>query len=57
VGHAGGAAVREDLGRVRWAGQQAVVALPDRMDGSSAGRIGEELLSVINGGATALMRT
>ena len=38
-----------------WAGRQAVVALPERMDASSGGRIGEELLSVIGGGAKVLI--
>jgi anti-sigma B factor antagonist len=46
--------VFEDLGQVRWAGRWAVVALPEHMDVSNAGRIGEELLSVISGGARAL---
>jgi anti-anti-sigma factor len=50
-----GAAMREDVEPVQWAGQQAVVALPERMDASSAGQIREELLSVINGGATTLI--
>ena len=40
---------------MHWAGQQAVVALPGHMDASDAGQIREELLSVINGGATALI--
>jgi anti-anti-sigma regulatory factor len=39
----------------RWAGRQAVGALPEHMDVANAGQIGEELLSVINGGATALI--
>ena len=47
--------MREDLGPVQWAGRQAVVALPVHMDASSAGQIRGELLSVINGGATALI--
>jgi len=47
--------MREDIGPGQWAGQPAVVALPERMDASSAGQIREELLSVINGGATALV--
>lgn len=47
--------MREDTGPVQWAGQQAVLALPERMEASNAGQIGEELLSVINGGATALI--
>ena len=45
----------EDLDPVHWAGQRAVVALPERMDASNAGQIREELLSVIDGGATALI--
>jgi anti-sigma B factor antagonist len=45
----------EDIDPVQWTGQQAVVALPGHMDASSAGQIREELLSVINGGATALI--
>jgi hypothetical protein len=40
--------------RLRWAGRRAVVALPAHMDVPDAGQIGEELLSVIGGGATAL---
>lgn len=44
----------EDSCPVRWAGQQAVVALPGHMDESSAGHIREELLSVINHGARVL---
>jgi LuxR family maltose regulon positive regulatory protein len=47
--------MREDIGLAQWVGQPAVVALPERMDASSAGQIREELLSVINGGATALI--
>ena len=47
--------MREDIDPVQWAGQQAVVALPEHMDASNAGQIREELLSVINGGATALI--
>ena len=47
--------MREDIDPVRWAGQQAVVAPPEQMDTSNAGQIREELLSVINGGATALI--
>lgn len=45
----------EDIDPVRWAGQRAVVALPVHMNAASAGQIREELLSVINGGATALI--
>ena len=47
--------MREDLCPVQWAGQQAVVALPERMDASNAGRIQQKLLSVISGGARALI--
>jgi hypothetical protein len=49
------AAVGEDLCPVRWAGRQAVVAFPARMDESNAGRVGGELLSVIGGGARVLI--
>jgi anti-sigma B factor antagonist len=47
--------VFEGLCQVRWAGRRAVVALPAHMGVSNAGQIGEELLSVINSGATALI--
>jgi anti-sigma B factor antagonist len=47
--------MHEDLGLVRWAGRRAVVALPAHMDMSNAGRVGEELLSVIDRGATGLI--
>ena len=40
---------------VQWAGRQAVVALPEHIGVSNAGLIREELLSVINRGATALI--
>jgi anti-sigma B factor antagonist len=40
---------------VRWMGQQAVVALPEHIDVSNASQIREELLWVINRGATALI--
>ncbi len=46
--------MREGIDPVRRAGQQAVVALPERMGASNAGHIQQELLSVIDGGATAL---
>jgi len=49
------AAVLEDIYPVRWTGQQAVVVLPEHVDLSHAGLIREELLSVINRGATALI--
>jgi anti-sigma B factor antagonist len=40
---------------VRWAGRQAMVALPEHMDVASAGQIQQGLLSVIDRGATALI--
>ena len=40
---------------MRWAGQQAVVALPEQIDVSNAGQIREELLTVINRGAAELI--
>ena len=45
----------EDTYPVRWAGRQALVALPEHIDVSNAGQIREELLSVINRGAEALV--
>jgi hypothetical protein len=47
--------MREDIDLVQWASQQAVVALPVHMDAFNAGHIREELLSAINGSATALI--
>jgi anti-sigma B factor antagonist len=47
--------VREDICPVRWAGQQALVAFPEHMDQSNAGRIGEALLSVVGRGTTVLI--
>ena len=41
---------------VRWAGRQAVVALPEHIDVSNAGPLREELLSMINRSAAALIR-
>jgi anti-anti-sigma factor len=41
--------------RVLWDGRQAVVALPEHIDVSNAGKIREELLLVINRGAAALI--
>ncbi len=38
-----------------WTGRQAVVSLPEHVDVSNAGQIREELLSVINRGANALI--
>ena len=45
----------EEVYPVQWAGRQAVVALPEQIDVSNAGQIREELLAVINRGATALI--
>jgi anti-anti-sigma regulatory factor len=40
---------------VQWTGRQAIVPLPEHIGLSNAGLIGEELLSVINCGATTLI--
>ena len=40
---------------MEWAGGQAVVALPEHIGASNAGQVREELLSVINRGATTLI--
>ncbi|MGO9216530.1 MAG: PAS domain S-box protein [Streptosporangiaceae bacterium] len=40
---------------VRWTGRRAVITLPEHIDVSNAGQIREELLSVINRGAVALI--
>ena len=45
----------DDVYPVRWTGRQALVALPEDIDVSNAGQIREELLSVINRGAEALI--
>jgi anti-anti-sigma factor len=45
----------EDPYPVQWTGRQAVVALPGHMDLTNASQIGEELLSLVNRGATALI--
>lgn len=45
----------EDLYPVRWAGRQAVVTLPEHIGVSNAGQVLDELLSVINRGATSLV--
>jgi anti-anti-sigma factor len=45
----------EDTYPVRWVGRQALVALPEHIDVSNAGQIREELLSVINRDAEALI--
>jgi PAS domain S-box-containing protein len=47
--------VLEDLYPVRWVGRQAVVALPEHIGVSNAGLVLDELLSVINRGATSLI--
>jgi anti-sigma B factor antagonist len=47
--------MREDFCPVHWAGRRAVVALPEHVGASNAGQIQQELLSVIDGGATALI--
>jgi anti-anti-sigma factor len=45
----------DEIYPVRWSGRQALVALPEDIDVSNAGQIREELLSVINLGAEALI--
>jgi anti-anti-sigma factor len=40
---------------VAWVGRQAVVTLPEHIDVSNAGQIGEELLSLVNRGAAVLI--
>ena len=45
----------EDTYPVEWTGRQAAVTLPEHVDVSNADQIREELLSVINRGATALI--
>jgi anti-anti-sigma factor len=47
--------VPRDSYLVRWVGREAVVTLPEHFDLSNAGQIREELLSVINRGAVALI--
>jgi anti-sigma B factor antagonist len=47
--------VAEGIYPVRWAGRQAAVALPVYMDESNAAQIQDELLSVIDRGAMALI--
>src|SRR5260221_5238563 len=44
-----------DIYPVEWTDRQAVVTLPEHIDVSNAGQIREELLSVINRGAKALI--
>jgi hypothetical protein len=45
----------EDFYPVEWRGGQAVVALPEHIGISNAGQVREELLSLINRGATTLI--
>jgi len=45
----------EDFYSVEWAGGQAVVSLPEHIGISNAGQVREELLSLINRGATTLI--
>lgn len=45
----------EGANPVRWTGKLAVVTLPEHIDVSNAGQIREDLLSVINRGAAALI--
>lgn len=51
----GVAAMGADSDHVRWIGSQAVVTFPGHIDVSNASQICEELLSVINHGATELI--
>ena len=51
----GVAALGADSDHVRWISSQAVVTLPGHIDVSNASQICEELLSVINHGATELI--
>jgi anti-anti-sigma factor len=55
AGGARGVAFPANSCPVRWAGPQAVVTLPQRMDHHNAGQIHEELLAVINRGARTLI--
>ena len=54
-GFAQGSAVLRDIYPVQWAGRRAMVTLPEHIDVYNAGPIREELLSVINRGAEALI--
>jgi anti-anti-sigma factor len=47
--------VFDDPYPVQWTGRQAVVTLPDHIDVSNASQLTDELLSLINRGATALV--
>lgn len=48
-------AVIKDTYPVRWTGREAVVTLPEHIDVSNATQISEQLLSLINRGAAALI--
>jgi anti-anti-sigma factor len=47
--------VISDACPVHWTGKQAVVALPEHIDASNAGRVREQLLGLINRGAAAVI--
>jgi anti-anti-sigma factor len=47
--------VLKDSYPVRWAGRQAIVLLPEHIGQGNAGQVSEELLSLINRGADALI--
>jgi anti-anti-sigma factor len=47
--------VFKDTYPVQWTGGQAVVMLPEHINAANAGQIREELLALINRGATALI--
>ena len=49
------AAVPDGPCPVRWAGQQAVVTLPEHIGASNSGPIGEQLLDLIDQGAAVLI--
>jgi anti-anti-sigma factor len=53
--HAQASAMISGAYPVQWTGRQAIVALPEHIGLSNAGLIREELLSVINRGATTLI--
>jgi anti-anti-sigma factor len=55
LAYAGVTAMFEDPYPVRWIGSRAAVTLPEHIDLSNADQIREELLSVINRGATELI--
>jgi anti-anti-sigma regulatory factor len=47
--------VSEGSWPLRWIGQQAVIVLPEHIDGSNAGQVREELLAAISRGAATLI--